>query len=259
MIKKIIGLLISILVLSSCNVSFPKETLKQDAATLIKQETGKDCSIFEFGSTLYLDVCFEELATNDKQKITEIYESLQKIVSTIVRVPLSSDANVEYIVISAFDPKYQTLLRIFENIDDLKLYSNMLISREDYADRQLMEFEGPKRAKEVIENKYAITKEEYVARLIISQLNNSARANPFLATLIQALELRYSHIEKGDMYFASKSLLDNDEIKMLLEKILEKEVDKNIKKYKLFSMKSAILLDEENNVVFSIPIEKINL
>lgn len=255
MIKKIVSLILSILILSSCNVSFPKETLKQDTVTLIKQETGKNCNIFEFGSTLYLDVCFEELATNDKQKISEIYETLQKIVSTIVRVPLSSDANIEYIIISAFDSKYQTLLRIFENIDDLRLYSNQLISREDYTDRQLMEFEGPKRAKEIVENKYAITKEEYVARLVIAQLNNSARVNPFLATLIQVLELRYSHFENGNIYFVSKNLFNNDEVKILLEKMFKNEVDKNIKKYKIFSIKSAILLDEQNNIAFTIPIE----
>lgn len=259
MINKVVVFLLSILMLSSCNVSFPKETLEKDAAFLIKKETGKDCYISKYGKTLYIDVCFEDLVTDDKQKITEIYDTLQKIVSTIVRVPLSSDADIEYIILSAFDSKYRTLLRIFENIDDLKLYYNQLISREDYYDRQLMEFEGPQSAKATVENKYDITKEEFVARLIISQLNNSARSNPFLATLIQVLELKYYKVEDKTMYFISKKMINNDEVKILLENILEKEFTENIQKYKLFSIKSATLLDGENNTIFTIPIKSINV
>ena len=60
MLKKIVCLLFSIFVLSSCNVSFPKETLEQDAVKLIKEETQKDTSVYRYGSTLYLDVCFDD-------------------------------------------------------------------------------------------------------------------------------------------------------------------------------------------------------
>lgn len=254
MIKNFVCSLLLIFVLAACNVTFPKETLEQDAVNLIKQETQKDVSVLRVGSTLYLDVCFEDLVTNDAEKITKIYETLQKIVSNIVRVPLSSDANINFVVVSAFDPNYQTLLRLFENIDDIKLYSHQYISREDYAERQLMEFEGPKFTKEVVNNKYDLTKDEYVARLIVSQLNNAARTNPFLATLIQMLDLRFSIVEENKICFVTSKNIDNDEIKILLKKMLEEETVKNIKKYKLFSIKSAILKDGENNIVLDIPI-----
>ncbi|MBQ3943133.1 MAG: hypothetical protein II669_02305 [Elusimicrobia bacterium] len=254
MIKNFFCSLLLIFVLTACNVSFPKETLEQDAVNLIKQETQKDVSVFKVGSTLYLDVCFEDLVTNDTEKITKIYETLQKIVSNIVRVPLSSDANINFVVVSAFDPKYQTMLRLFENIDDIKLYSHQYISREDYSERQLMEFEGPKFTKEVIDNKYDLTKEEYVARLIISQLNIASRTNPFLATLIQTLDLKFLNIENNVIYYTASRKIDNKEIKILLKSMLEKEVIKNIKKYKLFSIKSAILKDGENNIVLDVPV-----
>ncbi len=255
MLKKFSCFLFSIFMLSSCNVSFPKETLELDAVKLIKEETQKDVSVQKCGSTLYLDVCFDDLVTNDAEKISAIYKVLQKIVSTIVRVPLSSDADIDFIVISAFDPNYQTLLRLFENIDDIKKYSHQYISREDYSERQLMELEGADKAKEILENKYDISQEEYVARLIISQLNNTARTNPFLTVLIQALNLRFSKIEDNIFYFLTSRKLDNDELKVILEKMLEKEVVKNIQKYKLFSIKSAILKDEENNIILTIPIK----
>lgn len=251
MLKKIVCFLLPIFVLTACNVSFPSETLEQDAVKFIKKETNKDTSVYKYGSTLYLDACFEDLVTNDKQKISEIYATLQKIVSNIVRVPLSSDANIDFVIVSAFDPEYKTLLRLFENIDDIKKYSHQHISREDFSERQIMEFEGPDRAKEIVENKYDITKEEYVARLIVSQLNNGAKANPFLSTLIQILGIRYYNVEGDSFYFMSKQI-DNKKTKNILKEMLEQEAVKDIKKYKLFSIKSAILLDEEKNIIFSI-------
>jgi len=255
MFRFLICSLLSIFVLSSCNVSFPKETLEQDAVNLIKKETQTDTKAYRHGSTLYLDVCFEDFVTNDKQKITEIYDKLQKIVSNIVRVPLSSDAQIDYVVVSAYDPQYQTLLRLFENIDDIKLYSHQLISREDYSERQLMEFEGPQRVKEVLDNKYDISKEEYVARLIVSQMNNSSGNNPLISKLMQFLELRFSHIDKDKMFFNLGNKLDNAGVMDLLKQMFEKEVNKNIKKYKLFSIKSAILLDEEKNIILNVPLK----
>ena len=118
-----------------------------------------------------------------------------------------------------------------------------------------MELEGPDRAKEIVENKYDVTEEEFVARLIVSQLNNMARINPFLAKLIQVLELRFLSVEKNVFYFVTPKNIDNDQLKILLEKLLEKEVVKNIQKYKLFSVKSAILKDRENNIILNIPVK----
>ena len=253
MFKILICSLLSIFVLISCNVSFPTETLEKDAVDLIKKETQIDTKAYKYGSTLYLDVCFDDLVTNEQQKITKVYETLQKIVSNIVRVPLSSDAKIDYVVINAFDPNYQTLLRLVENIDDIKLYSHQLISREDYSERQLMEFEGPQNVKEIVDDKHDVSKEEYVARLIVSQLNLSSKNNPLVSKLIQFLELKFSNIENDKMVFKFKNNIDNENIIKLLENIFEKEFNKNIQKYKLFSIKSAILLDEEKNIIFSIP------
>lgn len=244
--------LLSMFVFTACNVSFPKETIEQDAVNLIKKETRTDTKAYVRGSTLYLDACFEDLVTNDQQKISTIYETLQKIVSNIVRVPLSSDANIEYVVISAFDPNYQTLLRLIENIDDIKLYSHQLISREDYSERQLMEFEGPQNVKDIVDDKHDIGKEEYVARLIASQLTLSSKNNPLVSKLIQFLELKFSNIENDKMVFKLKRTMDNDKIVNLLKEMFENEVNKNIQKYKLLSIKSAILLDDKENIIFNV-------
>ena len=75
--------LLSMFVFTACNVSFPKETIEQDSVNLIKKETQADTKAYVRGSTLYLDVCFEDLVSNDQQKISKLYETLQKWVSRI--------------------------------------------------------------------------------------------------------------------------------------------------------------------------------
>ena len=116
-------------------------------------------------------------------------------------------------------------------------------------------FTTEQRIKEIVENKYDVTEEEFVARLIVSQLNELSRINPFLAAMMRALELRFLSVEKNSFCFVTPKNIDSDEIKILLEKLLEKEAVKDIQKYKLFSIKSAILKDRENNIILNIPIK----
>ena len=94
-----------------------------------------------------------------------------------------------------------------------------------------------------------------MARLIVSQMNNSSGNNPLISKLMQFLELKFSHIENDKMFFKLNKKLDTDKVMVLLKEMFEREVNKNIKKYKLFSIKSAILLDEEKNIIFSIPLK----
>ena len=118
-----------------------------------------------------------------------------------------------------------------------------------------MELEGLTNIKEIVDNKYDISKEEFVGKLIVSQLNNSTRSNPLISKLMQFLDLRFSHVDQDTIYFTLKRNPENDEIIILLEQMLEKEVTRNIQKYKIFSIKSAILLDGEKNIIFTVPIK----
>jgi len=251
MIKQIFILLLFVVVLVSCNVTFPKETLEQDTKNFIKKEANIDSSVYIYGTTMYLDVVFDDLATNDSSKVAEFYKTIQEVVSSIVRVPLSSDKDIKIVVVSAFDKEYKVLLRIFENIDDIKKYSYHYISRTDYSERQLMEFESEETAKQIVENKYDISLEEYVSRLSVSRVNNSSLVKQILSKLEQNFDLRFYNYVLDTIYFKAKNIQDS-KIVILIEKMLENELVKNLQKYKIFSVKSAILLDEENNIVFNI-------
>lgn len=251
MIKQVFTLFFLTFVLLSCNVTFPKETLEQDTKNFIKKEANIDSSVYVYGTTMYLDVVFDDLTTNDRKKIEDFYKTMQDVVSAVVRVPLSSDKDIKIVVISAFDSQYKVLLRIFENIDDIKKYSHGYISRTDYSERYLTEFETEEFARQVVENKYDISLEEYIARLTAFKVNSSGLTRQVLSGLGRNLDLRFSNYAVDTVFFKVKNIQDGEVITSIKE-ILKEELIKILQKYKISSVKSVVLLDEKNNIIFNI-------
>ena len=252
--KKYLLILLSLLVLSSCGVSYPKETLQQDTVNLIKKETGIEPNVQLFGTTMFLDAVLDDLATQNSEELKNVYKKLQKIVSTVVRVPISSDADIKIVVVSLFDSGYNVLLRLYENIDDIKLYSHQLISRSDYEQRQLMEIIGPGVAEKAVKNKHEISLEEFTARLSVYQVGMSAKSNPFLAAIISKLDLQYLVYNNGTVFMLMNSV-DNSTVAELLKKNITDEFERNIKKYKTFDIKSAILYDKTGKLFAKLKFE----
>lgn len=257
MFKKLVVLLFVAIFVCSCAPTYPKENLIEGIKELVLKETGRKCEVYKFDSTIYLDMEMDELISTKNEVVNEAIKALQNAVFAITRVSLSSDAEIKIMVISAFDPNYQVLLRMYQNIDDVKSYFYQRISRGDYEQRQLIEFEGPDTAKETILNKHYISEEEYISRLIVSQINMSARTNPFLSAAISALSLRYDKFDNGSIYISSK-MTDAALVRKLLSKIIEEKLDEYIKKYKNFSLKSAIILLDNGNIAFEVTANKIS-
>ncbi len=257
MIKKIVALLFCTLFVCSCAPTYPKENLIENVEQLVLKETGRTCKVYKFESTIFLDMEMDDLTSTNNEIINKAIKALQNAVFAITRVSLSSDADIKIMVISAFDPNYQVLLRMYQNIDDVKSYFYQRISRGDYEQRQLIEFEGPDTAKETILDKHYISQEEYVARLIVSQINMSARTNPFLSVAISVLSLRYDSFNDGCIYISSK-MTNSASVEKLLSKIVEEKLNEYIKKYKLFSIKSAIILLDNRDVAFEVTANKIS-
>lgn len=255
MFKKVFLLFVISFFVYSCAPSYPKENLIEDVKKLVLKETGRKCEVYKFDSTIFLDMEMDDLTSTKNEVINNAVKALQNAVFAITRVSLSSDADIKIIVISAFDPNYQVLLRMFQNIDDVKSYFYQRISRGDYEQRQLIEFEGPDTAKETILDKHYISQEEYVARLIVSQINMSARANPFLSAAISSLGLRYVSFDNGSIYISSK-IENAGQIKKLLSKIISEKLNEYIKKYKTSSIKSAVVLLDNGNIAFDVLAEE---
>jgi len=251
MLKKFFLLFVASFFIYSCAPSYPKENLIQDIKKLVLKETGRNCEVHKIGSTIFLDMEMEDLTSTKSEVTSNAIKALQNAVFAITRVSLSSDADIKIMIISAFDPNYQVLLRMFQNMDDVKSYFFQRISRGDYEQRQLIEFEGPDTAKETILDKHHISQEEYVARLIISQINMAARTNPFLSAAISALGLRYNSFDNGSIYVSSK-MVNSSSIEKLLGKIIEEKLNEYIEKYKISSIKSVRVLLGNGNVAFEV-------
>ncbi len=251
MFKRFLLLFVISLFVCSCAPTYPKENLIKDVKKLVLKETGRNCEIYKFGSTVFLDMEMDDLTSTKSEVVNKAIKALQNAVFAITRVSLSSDADIKIMVISAFDPNHQVLLRMFQNIDDVKSYFFQRISRGDYEQRQLIEFEGPDTAKETIADKHHISQEEYVARLIVSQINMSARTNPFLSAAISALALRYNSFDNGSIYISSK-IENADSIKKLLGQIISEKLDEYIKKYKISSIKSVKVLLDNGDLAFEV-------
>lgn len=240
-----------ICLLSSCGPTYPKENLINEIKQLVYKESGRICEVYQIDSTVFLDMPMDELTSTNNETIGKAIKSLQNAVFAITRVALSSDADVKILVISAFDPNYQVLLRMFQNIDDVKAYFFQKISRGDYEKRQLIEFEGPNTTRETVLDKHHVTQEEYIARLIISQINMSAKTNPFLSALIPSLNLRYEKIDNGSIYISSR-IVNPKGIDKVINSIIADKLNEYIKKYEIFSVKSAIILLDNKDIGFEI-------
>jgi hypothetical protein len=141
---------------------------------------------------------------------------------------------------------------MIQNIEDVKSYFYQRISKSDYEQRQLIEIEGPDTARQSILDRHYVGQEEFVGRLIVSQLNMLGRTNPFLATVINSLNLKYGSIYNDSIIITAKgtySLVSDT----LIRKLITEELNKNIKKYKLFSIKYVRILSKEGTVVMEVP------
>ncbi|MDR2192227.1 MAG: hypothetical protein LBO62_05060 [Endomicrobium sp.] len=214
------------------NVSYPKEKLNEILADMVKKDTGVDAVVEKFGRTLYLDMQLKDLTSNEADKVNEAVRKMQSAVLAITRVVLSSDSEIKYMAVSAFDDDKQVLFRIVQNIDDVKNYMHMRISRGDYETRNLLEIEGPDTAPASIDGKHDISDGEYVARMIISQVNMSARTNPFLGVLISMLNLRYLAIEEDNLVYLSADISD-DKVKDFIVNIISRQAREYSEKYSL--------------------------
>ena len=251
MFKYFICSLIVIFSFCSCGPSYPKETLEQDIEKVVQKEAGIFPKVEIIKDTLYLDLEMEDLVSIQSDVVAKAINSLQSAVFAITRIALSSDADIKIIVVTAYDPNFQVALRMFQNIDDVKSYFYQRISRGDYEQRQLIEMETPETAQAAVLDKHYVTIDEFVSRLVISQLNMSGRQNPFIANILTSLNLKYSHIESGKVYLSSSGDSEILSSKYIKELIIT-EFEKNIEKYKIEDINSVVVLDKQGGSVLEL-------
>ncbi|MDR2351489.1 MAG: hypothetical protein LBD56_02265 [Endomicrobium sp.] len=169
--KNLVLLLFAIILLNSCGVTYKKENLTQDLEKLVKKETGQDTKAYIVGRTLYLAMQVKELTPfAEREAFAKALHKVKIAGEDISRVVLSSDSDIKFMVVNAFNPAYTILIRVVQNIDDIKNHFYMRISKSDYESRTLVEIFGYSIA-DIIRDKHDISQDEFVGRLIVSKLN----------------------------------------------------------------------------------------
>ncbi|GHT37511.1 hypothetical protein AGMMS49593_04700 [Endomicrobiia bacterium] len=249
MSKSVACLLVAILLLNACDVSYPKETLVQSLEKLIQKECGQDSKAYIFGKTLYLDIELDDLISEEKEALIRVEHKVDTAVSSAIRVVISSDSGIRYTVTTVYHHGKNVALRIVRSIDDVKSYYYGGISRSDYyKSRDLLEISGPEFSKEMISDKHDITIGEYVGRLIVSQINMTPRTNPPFRALGPVLRLLYLGIENGNLI-----LLVSDDANIgviaVLKDILKEKLEGYSKKYDMFFDKITVVEFSGKNIL----------
>jgi hypothetical protein len=170
--KNLVLLLFVFILLNSCGVTYKKENITQDLEKLVKKETGQEAKAYIVGRTLYLDIQVKGLNSliAERKVFAEASHKVKIAVEDISRVVLSSNSDIKFMVVNAFDPAYTIIIRLVQNIDDIKDQFYMRISRSDYESRTLVEIFEYSIA-DIIRYKHDISQDEFVGRLIVSNLN----------------------------------------------------------------------------------------
>jgi hypothetical protein len=170
-IKYLVLLLFTVILLNSCGVTYKKENLTQDLEKLVKKEAGQESKAYIVGRTLYLDMQVKGLTPlAERETFAKALRNVKIAGEDISRVVLSSDSDVKFMVVNAYDPTYTVLIRLVQNVDDTKSYFYMRISKSDYESRIFVE-KFVYSIADIIRDKHDISQNEFIGRLIVSKLN----------------------------------------------------------------------------------------
>jgi hypothetical protein len=223
-------LLVFVFFFNACSVTYQKNDIAQSLEKLVKKECNQDSKAYLVGRTLYLDIEFAEITSADDKTISQTVHKIDFAVFAAIRVVLSSDSNIKYIVLTAYDSYKNVALRIAYNIYDIKSHFYACISRSDFGSRKLLEIEGPLIAVNMIEDRHDIADQEYVGRLIASQINIFLETSMILE---QIPYLRYVAVENETLIFSIFEIVDDKNIYLVRNILLEKTKNYS-KKYNMF-------------------------
>lgn len=204
----ILPLIASSVFFTGCHISYPETSLIESIEQLVKKEYNLDSEAKFVDGTLYLEIKLDELTTTEPRKINAMLEKLQGAVLSIVRVGLSTDADIQYMVVSVSDPKWNIGVRIIEKLQDVKDYFYQKISRGDYMGRMIMEIDVSEDGPVEYPSDEGITEDEFIGRLIVSQFSMLSRQNPFLSLIMDRYELKYGMLMDKELILSPTKRFD---------------------------------------------------
>jgi hypothetical protein len=231
MLKCIIFLLGIVFFFNACSVTYPKNDIVQSLEKLVKKECNQDSKAYLVGRTLYLDMELDEVTSANDEAVLQATHKIDLALFATGRVVLSSDSDIKYIVVTAYNSCKNVAFRIAYNICDIKSHFCTRISNSDFDSRKLLEIEGSLTVTNMIEDRHDIADQEYVGRLIASQINNMLSETGMV--LAQMPCLQYVGIENETLIFSVSKIVDGKNVYLVGNILLEKTKDYS-KKYNMF-------------------------
>jgi hypothetical protein len=254
LIKIILSILFFGLVFAACGgPSYPKKNITDSIENKLKKEFGVEGKAELVGKTLYLDVKLQGLITKNSEELTPLLKKIYNASFLITRAALSSDANIDYLVVQANDPSWKLFVRLIQRLEDVKglLYSR--ISVTDYEDRAIFEKETNLNADAAGQNTVQMRNDmnikEFIGRLIASQVNMLSLKNPFLSLIFGNADLSFSGLENDELVLSVNKKLAPASVS-LFKKIVGEEAKKVLVKFGQWQPKTIKIIGQDNNLIF---------
>lgn len=165
-------------ILSSCEPTYPAQTLITQLTRKVKEETKINVTCHVAGKTLWVYIPSEKLI--DEKNIswdTNELEEISKVISVVHRVALSTDAKIDFLAITAADvKKYGLELTSIEYLPDIREAMFEKFSRGEYFMRSVRNISFSEKTIGDYSGEYKkffdITFDEFIGYQIIHRVKN---------------------------------------------------------------------------------------
>ncbi|MCB4792307.1 MAG: hypothetical protein LHV68_10550 [Elusimicrobia bacterium] len=230
---------------NGCKPSYPKGQIEESLSKVLKKEYNIDSKVVLKTNTLYLDINLLGLTSTEVKALSDVLKTVQNAMLTITRIALSSDAKVEYMVVNVKDPAWKLSLKLVQRMDDVKSLLYQRISRSDYEGRFILEINKSDNFEAGELEKNPLSMNEFIGRLIVSQVNMVNRTNPFLSVLLNNSQLYYKGFDNNELIIGISGYLGDKTLPFFKSMLVDKTKE-IIKKYKIMDLKTIKIVTDSN-------------
>ncbi|MCK9582398.1 MAG: hypothetical protein M0Q46_02070 [Endomicrobiales bacterium] len=250
--KKIIFLMfVSVFAISACAPTYPKGSVTTAVEKMLQKEEKLESKATLVGKTLYLDMQLPELSEFKTEIKQQSMKRLQAAILATMRVALSSDEKINFIVINAVVPKLNIGIKVVQMVNDIKWYIYQRISKANYEDRMIFEIAPLDKINPDI--KTDLNEQEYLASMIVSQVNMMTRVNPFIGSALNNAKLRLESVKANSITLSVSDEI-NPEIFAFWQKAIKEKINKVLEFYDNWRPESITLYDR-NGKSFEIKLD----
>ncbi|MGQ0644839.1 MAG: hypothetical protein ACT4O3_05045, partial [Elusimicrobiota bacterium] len=203
--------------------SYTKEKLAEAVLELCRKEYGLEATARFTGKTLHVACDLEGLVGDDLNLKEQTLNKLEGAMLSSTRVALSTDADVNFLILRVRDPRLGVNVTLLRYLPDIKSLIYMRISRSDFEDRLVMETETSLNP-EPPEAWTDIPMTEFWARLIASRLQRQFSGNPIVSAFLRIQKVTGT-FKGGTLMLLLDEFQNEPTTNILIQEILRNAVE----------------------------------